>query len=144
MEVRRTLPLTVLESFDAPVMTPNCELRNVSTVAPQSLTMLNDSFVAEQSQFFAERLFNEFPGNARAQLRRAWRLVYDMDPKEEEITRGLVYLSEQAEQIRARIGSAPVKSDSKKPEKPVGDPQKLALASFCQALISANRFLYVD
>ncbi len=145
VQVRRSLPLSVLEAFDAPIMTPNCELRNVSTVAPQSLTMLNDSFVAEQSRYFAERLQAEHPGDARAQVSEGWRLAYGVSPKPDELTRSLVYLAEQTEAIRARLVSQP-KKPAKKDDKPAAEPepQKLALASFCQALISANRFLYVD
>ena len=146
VQVRRTLPLTVLEAFDAPIMTPNCELRNVSTVAPQSLTMLNDSFIAEQSRYFADRLLAESPGDARAQVTRGWRLVYGSAPRPEELTRSLVYLAEETEAIRAHLASHPRKPAKKddKTSPPEGQPQKLALASFCQALISANRFLYVE
>jgi hypothetical protein len=147
VEVRRSLPLTILESFDAPVMSPNCELRNSSTAAPQSLTRLNDSFVAEQAQLFAERLLTEHPGDARAQVQRAWRLVYGDAPAETETLRCLAFLAEQAETIRARLPkmkAAKPTNASKKEETAADDPQKLALASLCQSLISANRFLYVD
>ena len=144
VQVRRTLPLTVLEAFDAPIMTPNCEARNVSTVAPQSLTMLNDSFIAEQSKYFADRLFTECPGDARAQVMRAWRLAYGVAPRSDELTRSLVYLAEETEAIRAQIASHPKKPEKKGEKAVEPEPQKLALASFCQALISANRFLYVE
>ncbi len=145
VQVRRSFPLTMLDAFDEPVMTPNCELRNVSTVAPQSLTMLNDSFVAGQAQAFAERLISENPGNARAQITRAWRLAYGVPPKDTDVSRGLVYLAEQAEQIRARLATLPPpRKEKDKPEPHPRDPQLLALASLCHALVSANTFLYVD
>jgi hypothetical protein len=144
VQVRRTLPLTLLDAFDEPVMNPNCELRNVSTVAPQSLTMLNDSFVAIQAQYFAERLLAEHPGDARAQVERAWRLAYGTPACENDISRSLVYLAEQAEQIRARLATLPPKKEKDKTPAEPRDPQLLALASLCQALVSANAFLYVD
>lgn len=144
VQVRRSLPLTMLDAFDAPVMSPNCELRNVSTVAPQSLTMLNDSFVAAQAQHFAERLLAESPGNARAQVARAWRLAYGTRPKESDVARSLVYLAEQAEQIREKLSKLPQKKEKDKTPEASRDPQTLALASLCQALISANSFLYID
>jgi hypothetical protein len=145
VQVRRSLPLTMLDAFDEPIMTPNCELRNVSTVAPQSLTMLNDSFVAGQAQAFAERLIAETPGNARSQATRAWRLAYGVPPKDSDIARSLVYLAEQAEQIRARLATLPPpKKEKDKVAEATRDPQLLALASLCHALVSANTFLYVD
>jgi hypothetical protein len=137
-EVKRSLPLTVLEAFDEPVMSPNCAMRENSTAAPQALLMLNDTFVAQQAAFFAERLQSENPGDLRAQINRAWKLTYSAAPNEKEMLSSLLYLAEQTERIRARL-PAPAK-DKPAPK----DPQTLALASLCQALLSANRFLYVE
>jgi hypothetical protein len=106
------------------------------------LTLLNDSFIAEQAGYFAERLVAESPGDARAQVQRAWRLAYGAPAREEDTSRSLVYLAEQTEQIRARLSALPApKKDDKSPPR---DPQKLALTSLCQALLGANRFIYVD
>ena len=138
-EVRRTNPLTVLEAFDEPVMSPNCTSRETSTVAPQALLMLNDTFVAQQAQHFAERLMSEHPGDLRAQINRAFKLAYNSAPTEAESTSSLLYLAEQTERIRARVATFKKDKDKTPP-----DPQTLALASLCQGLISANRFLYVE
>ena len=46
----------MLETFDLPRMEPNCELRNASTVAPQSLVMMNGEFTLAQSKYLAERV----------------------------------------------------------------------------------------
>jgi hypothetical protein len=147
-EVRRSYPLTVLEAFDEPVMSPNCSARETSTVAPQALFMLNDTFVAQQSQYFAERLQTESPGDLRAQIARAWKLAYDTAPSEKELNSSLFYLAEQTERIRARLVTLKDSKDAKKSEKEdksiSRDPETLALASLCQALVSANRFLYVE
>ena len=149
VETRRSLPLTVLDVFDEPVMSPNCESRSASTVAPQALMMLNDPFVLAQAQLFAERLGREFPGDVRAQLARAWRLAYGIAPTERELIDSLLYLAEQAESIRARNAevASPKLLGAKKSEKPAAPPpdtQTQALASLCQALLAANRFLYAD
>src|SRR5207237_829426 len=40
VQVRRSQPLAMLESFDADVATPNCEARSFSTVATQALSSL--------------------------------------------------------------------------------------------------------
>ncbi len=138
-EIRRSYPLTVLEAFDEPVMTPNCTMREASTVAPQALFMLNDTFVAQQSEFFAERLQRENPGDVRAQINRAWKLAYNTAPSDKESMSSLLYLAEQTERIRARVATMKKEKDKTPP-----DPQTLAMASLCQALLSANRFLYVE
>ena len=59
VQVRRTRPLSVLEAFDVPEMAPNCEMRNSSTVAPQSLMLMNSQFVLSQAARFAARLQTE-------------------------------------------------------------------------------------
>ncbi|MHA3772198.1 DUF1549 domain-containing protein [Verrucomicrobiota bacterium sgz303538] len=138
-QVRRKFPLTVLDAFDAPVMSPNCDARASTTVAPQSLLLMNDSFVVNTATHFAERLRREHTGDARAQITRAWQLLFGVGPSESEQRDMLLYLAEQGETLRARIAAQPPKKDA-----PAPDPQLQALASLCQALLSTNRFLYVE
>ena len=68
IQVRRKAPLTVLDTFDEPTMTPNCEARNCTTVAPQSLLLMNDNFILDTSRLLAERLRKDVPGDARGQI----------------------------------------------------------------------------
>src|SRR5260370_42073641 len=56
IQMRRTMPIGMLEAFDLPRMEPNCELRNASTAATQSLAMMNGDFTLTQSKYFAERV----------------------------------------------------------------------------------------
>ncbi|TWT91766.1 PSD1 and planctomycete cytochrome C domain-containing protein [Stieleria varia] len=53
--VRRSQPVGMLQTFDAPVMNVNCDVRTVTTVAPQSLMMLNGEFILEQAGRVADR-----------------------------------------------------------------------------------------
>ncbi len=56
---KRTQPVAMLQAFDAPVMDINCEYRPVSTVATQSLILLNGEFCLEQAAHLAERVRRE-------------------------------------------------------------------------------------
>ena len=56
IQVRRTQPVAILKSFDAPVMEVNCTDRTNSTVATQSLMLMNSEFILGFSKAFAERL----------------------------------------------------------------------------------------
>ena len=76
VQVRRTRPLGVLETFDVPVMTPNCSKRPSSNVAPQSLMLMNSDFVIEYSDRLASRVVAEAGPDRRSQVLRAWRLAY--------------------------------------------------------------------
>jgi hypothetical protein len=143
VQMRRTRPLTVLDTFDLPPMSPNCDARAVTTVAPQSLMLMNDVFVLTQSQRLAERLRRDAPGDVRAQITRAWRLLYGAAPTDSEMIESLAFLAEQAETVRARAAASEVAKKDKEKTAPPDIPLQ-TLASFCQVLMSANRFLYVD
>jgi hypothetical protein len=142
VQMRRTRPLTVLDTFDLPVMSPNCDARAVTTVAPQSLLLMNDAFVVAQSQHLAERLQKESSGDLRAQITRAWRLVFGTPPRDDVMHASLTFLAEQSEAIRARTAAMADNAKKDKPAPP--DVPLLTLASLCQVLLSDNRFLYVD
>jgi hypothetical protein len=139
VQVRRKTPLTVLDSFDAPAMLPNCEIRTSTTVAPQSLLLMNDTFVLENARALATRLRQESPGDARAQIAGAWRLLFSEDPPEADLQRCLSYLGEQTETLRVYHEGV-----TRAAEAPLPDPGLDALASLCQILCSSNRFLYVE
>src|SRR5262249_35440461 len=141
VQVRRSRPLSVLEAFDVPLVEPNCEARSASTVTPQALMLMNGEFLVKQAEFFALRLREEAGDDPPAQVVRAWRLAFAREPSEKEIQEALHFLTEQAEYFRANLPQdlqpPPGGAAAGKP-----DPQYQALASFCQALLSANPFLY--
>ncbi|MCB1096126.1 MAG: PSD1 domain-containing protein [Verrucomicrobiae bacterium] len=138
VQARRSLPLTIFEAFDSPVMSPNCESRNVSVVPSQPLLMLNDSFVADQARRFATRISVECRGDSSDRIRRAWQLAYQCEPTENELQRASDYLASQIALFEQRAASKSGEKDAQQ------DPEALALASFCQALFGSNRFLYVE
>jgi hypothetical protein len=127
VQVRRSLPLAALETFDGPAMTPNCEVRNASTVSTQALLLLNSTEVLRQAEFFAQRLRREAGQETRSQLTHAWRLAFAAEATAQELDQAQAFVKEQTELMQGQ------------PE-----PEVKALASFCQALLSSNRFLYVD
>jgi cbb3-type cytochrome oxidase cytochrome c subunit len=139
VQVRRSRPLEMLDAFDAPRMSPNCESRPSSTVAPQSLLLMNSDFVLEQSTVFAQRVTKEAGADGKAQVQRAWELAFCRSPNAEEIEQALAFIAQQAEHLK-NSSDAKKLADGDKSK----TPELLALASFCQTLFSSNRFLYVD
>ena len=59
IQVRRSQPVALLQTFDAPVMETNCESRSVSTVATQSLMLMNGQFILDQARELAEQSIHE-------------------------------------------------------------------------------------
>jgi hypothetical protein len=142
LQVRRTEPLTVLETFDQPEMKPNCDRRRSTTVATQALLMLNDPFVIDNARSLAERLRREAPGDLRGQVTRAWRILFAASPSDRDLEMALVHVAEQGEELRTRL-AAPAAQEGQPPPPPP-DAALEALASYCQVLLASNRFLTVD
>jgi hypothetical protein len=140
VQVRRSLPLGLTEVFDAPVPSPNCERRNSSTVAPQALLLMNNDFVVGQALAFAERLEREADEPAE-RVRLAWSLALGTVPGEEQVSAALAFLAVQQADFEAADASLSEEVRKKQPPPPAA---RRALASFGQALLGSNAFLYVD
>jgi hypothetical protein len=137
VQVRRSQPLSMLEAFDAPILNPNCELRNRSTVAPQSLLLMNNDFVLAQALVLANRAIAESGENRCESIRLAWRLALGREPGDAEIKAATEFVDSQEKEF----ASQPQPAGDKTPRPPAANR---ALASLCQALFSSNAFLYVD
>lgn len=136
VQVRRSMPLGMLEPFDLPVMTPNCAQRASSTVAPQSLLMMNGELVVGQSEAMAARIRREVGEEPSEQFRRAWLLAFSRPPTDAETEAGVAFLAQQA---------AALESDASGDETAAEDePAQVALAQLCHAFLISNEFLYVD
>ncbi len=59
VQQKRSKPETLMRAFDAPVMECNCDKRPTSTVATQSLMLMNNEFVLKQAGLLAERIRRE-------------------------------------------------------------------------------------
>ena len=65
IQVRRSRPVAMLQAFDAPVMETNCERRASSTIAPQSLMLMNGEFILEQAMRLADQV-QKIPASVQA------------------------------------------------------------------------------
>jgi len=152
VQFRRTRPLSLLAAFDAPAMEPNCELRRASTVAPQSLLLMNNQFVVARSSELAERVLSDVGTDPAAQARRAWQLVIGTEPADADVEDLRQYLIEQTRRFAARQTPAttPTAASGKAgktaavAKSRAAEPSLQALATLGQALWSANAFLYID
>jgi hypothetical protein len=126
---RRRYNLSMLGVFDQPVMSTNATTRGASAVVLQSLMLMNDKEVLEQSGKFASRLLSQAGANASDKdlLTLAYRSAYGRAPEADEMqwTRGLL----DRERQRYRGSS---------------DANTQALASVCHVLFNTNEFLYVE
>ena len=68
---KRSIPLPMLEVFDKPDSVGSCARRNRSTIAPQALILMNNSFVLMEAKNFADRLRKE--AGADPTSKSTWR-----------------------------------------------------------------------
>jgi cytochrome c553 len=127
--VKRSVLVPLIEVFDCPVTVVSSPVRSVSTVSPQALALLNNEFVLQQSQYFAERVKREAGADLRAQISRAYQIALTRRPSARENLWATEFIKSQTEGYRKR--------NEEKPE-------EAALRDFCHALINLNEFLYVD
>jgi hypothetical protein len=95
--------------------------RNVTTVAPQALFMLNNSFVTENARHLAEKLLADVPTGKQSQIERAYLTLYGRSATDSEITIAKDFLAAAARRHPAT-----------------------AWNEYIHVLLCANEFCYVD
>ena len=89
---RRSLGFPFFDTFDLPDQNQTAAARNVSTVPTQALTLMNNEFVLNQAQLFADRLTTIAPNELDRQIELAYRIALTRSPSadEAEIAKSLV------------------------------------------------------
>jgi hypothetical protein len=117
-------------------------IRASSTVATQSLALMNNEFVVEQSLAFADRVIRLAGADPAVRIDRAWRIAMGHGPTLEQKADALAFLAEQRADLAGR--PKPPASPKGGPGPPAPDPDRAALATLGQVLFGSNAFLYVD
>src|SRR5262249_1445177 len=129
---KRSVPLPFLVPFDLPDTTCSCARRNVTTVAPQALTLLNSSLTIRTARAFADRVAREAGADPARRVERALWLALGRAADADERTLALALLRKHSE-IHARN------------HKQGGEaPEHLALIDLCRAILNVNEFSYID
>ena len=137
VQVRRSRPLAVLDTFDLPTLDPNCTVRTSSTVAPQSLLLMNSDFVLGAARQLTERLNSAVGADPNERIRLAWRLLFGRLPTDGEQQSASQFVIDEL--ARLTTAAEAITDPKQKP-----DPHQWAWTAFCQALLGSNEFLYVD
>jgi hypothetical protein len=83
-------------AFDMPIPSQPVGCRNVSNVPAQALILMNDPFVKQQAERWAQRMLREVPDSAAERVRRMYVLAYGRGPDESELIASLEFLQSQA------------------------------------------------
>ncbi|MFP6667024.1 MAG: DUF1553 domain-containing protein, partial [Pirellulales bacterium] len=96
---QRSLLPPLLTTFDFSDTTLPCGQRNVTTVAPQALAMLNNDFVHRQSTALAQRILDVADNTPDRQVRLAWQMALGRNPRKAEAQLALKHLTTQRERF---------------------------------------------
>ncbi len=90
--VRRTMSVPMLDAFDYSNTTSPLSERPVTTVAPQSLLLLNDEFMREQAAALAERITKDAGEKTDHFVERGFQLAVGREPtrRENELVRDFI------------------------------------------------------
>jgi hypothetical protein len=114
LQMKRSMTLPMLQTFDSPDTALSCPRRDTSTVAPQALTLMNSEFSVAQADKFADLVLKESGNESVAQVNDAWHRAFGRMPKDDERKLALDYLSRNS------------------------------LPRLCLLIFNMNEFIYVD
>jgi hypothetical protein len=134
LQQRKTV-VTGLESFDFPLMNPNCIERRDSTVVLQALHLMNNGMIYELADAFARRVEAEAGTDPARQIARIYLVALGRGPDADEQQLGVSSLARLTDRWATPAGSAP-------PDRPAAVHR--ALATYCHAILNSAEFLYVD
>ncbi|MCC6591458.1 MAG: PSD1 domain-containing protein [Bryobacterales bacterium] len=135
---RRRTPVTMLETFDTPPMTPNCIDRPRSVVATQALQLMNSAATIEDARHLAGRILDEQPVSREAQIQLVYRRVLSRPPSQPEIARAAAALAEFEAEWKPRL------SAKREPAPQRVMAQWMALGDLIHTLLNSAEFSYVD
>jgi hypothetical protein len=121
--VKRSLREPFLAAFDWADTDNTCDVRFVTTVPTQTLTMMNSKFLNDSAEVLALRLQEEQPNDTPAQVARALTLATSRPATKADIADGLKLIEHFTKN---------------------GIDKNKALQRFCLLVLNLNEFVYLD
>ena len=166
---RRNLRYPMFEVFDRPDALASCAQRNISTTAPQSLTLFNSEFSLERARDLAESILAAAPRSAAVPatgpdgvppqdatdrapppgldtakaITLAYRRTLGRLPTPAELKTGKAFLESQSTALR-KENRQTSQLAAAAAESGVDPHLSAAFTDYCLALFNLNEFVYVD
>lgn len=128
-EVRRNFLEPMMVTFDRPIPFSTFGNRNVTNVPAQSLTLMNDPFIAQQAQIMAEKLLAQKELTFDQKIEWIYRRTFSRKPNPEEINKAKQFIS------GLRKMESASKTDS--------DIEILIWKDFCHSIFNLKEFIYL-
>ena len=123
--IKRSKLIPMMLLFDAPDAVQGVGVRSTTTIAPQSLLIMNSPIVRDWAAGFARRLEATARESRAGAVRRGYQIALGRPPEGPEEADALAFLEAQENAYGSgRLGPA--------------------LADFCQILMGLNEFIYIE
>jgi hypothetical protein len=135
--VKRSMVVPMLEVLDFCDTARSAAKRNVTSVAPQALSLFNGEFVNQQASHLAKRLAQDAGDDAVKQIDRLYCLALCRPPTKGESDRLSQFLRDEENKLVR---------EAKEANKPIDVKiaQKAALVQLCRVVFNLNEFVYPD
>ena len=130
LTVKRTKLIPMLRMFDCPDALQGIGRRPTTTVAPQSLMLLNSEQVRAHARKFASRLDAACGSKLDRMIEHGLLVAFSRLPADEELHRIRRFVQQQAASYQ--------QADN------IQDGQIAAMTDLCQLLFCSNEFIYVE
>ena len=94
--VRRNFLSPMMLAFDVPIPAQPVGRRNVSNVPAQALILMNDPFVKEQAEAWAQRVLSDADSTAKQRITNMYEQAFARPPSEHELADALEFLHLQS------------------------------------------------
>ena len=135
---RRQTPLSLLDAFDQPTMTPNCTERRHSNVATQALHMMNGTLTWQLARYMAGRVIDEAGELPAKQIEDIYVRAFSRTPSPLELKQGEEALAEFRKAWPAKLSAE--NGDSPR----ASTANWMALANYCHAVLNTAEFSFID
>ena len=124
ISVRRNFLSPMMLAFDTPSPFSTVGRRTVSNVPAQALILMNDPFVIEQAQRWADRLLADAAATTPQRLNQLYLMAFARPPSESESAEAIAFLASQGES---------------EPEN-----RRLAWSHLCHVMFNVKEFVYIE
>jgi len=128
-EVRRNFLEPMMITFDRPIPFSTFGNRNVTNVPAQSLTLMNDPFVAEQAEIMATKLLAQKELTFDQKIEWIYIRTFSRKPTAEELQKAQLFITE-------------LKKMESTPESDL-DKETLVWKDFCHSIFNLKEFIYL-
>ena len=127
LTVKRSNLIPILQLFDAPDAIQSIGFRDVTTVPPQALVLMNSPLARQLAEKFAKRIYPSADTTTEQVVVQAYTLALSRYPTD----------IEKKQMIDFILGQSVSYGDSDKSMSP-------AVVDYCQIMLCLNEFLFID